>query len=161
MKNDAAETLPKIAERHATVVEDAAEASRPRADARFGRNALQDGPAFQQELEEELRRRDLDPAPHGMEAPASFGAVEDRALADRVAAIGGLPEGKNWKAPFLGAGHTGGGVPEWIAGPTELPHNAEIWKITKGGTETPLGFRDAHAGPWKPYVKTTEQAARP
>lgn len=309
LKNDAAKTLPKIAEKHAVVVEDAAEkgarsiaahaatdaklardlkpmapvdvpvagprlaaagTGRPVEAAKFGRNAMRDGSSYQQELEAELRRRGLDPArhealrltttnnltedqirevvevratmqlpegrvvskvikpelaeryltnapadqyfhpgkfggsiargsdtaalthpgelrdalalddfgegwspipegatkafqlrfpaPHGMEAPMTFGAVEDKALADRVAAMGGQAEGQNWKAPFLGTGYTGGGVPEWSARPTELPHNAEIWKVTARGTETPLGFYDAHAGQWKPYVKSGKTA---
>ncbi|MGW2202858.1 hypothetical protein [Streptomyces sp. NPDC001774] len=91
------------------------------------------------------------PAPHGMEAPPSFGAVRDQGLADGVAGMAGLSKGKAWQDPFLGTGYTGGGVPEWIAEPTGFPHHAEIWCMNADGTEEAVGFFDENEGRWNEY----------
>ncbi|MGW7314960.1 hypothetical protein [Streptomyces sp. NPDC054865] len=89
------------------------------------------------------------PAPHGMDAPPSLGAVGDQGLADRVAGMAGLSKGKGWDDPFLGTGYTGGGVPEWIAEPTGFPHHAEIWRMHADGAEEACGFFDKNEGLWK------------
>ncbi|QKW18941.1 hypothetical protein HUT16_07580 [Kitasatospora sp. NA04385] len=91
------------------------------------------------------------PAPHGMEADPTLGAVNDQALADRVAGMAGQNAGKNWDAPFLGTGYTGGGVPEWDAKPTGFPHGAEIWRMDADGTEEAVGRFDKSDGLWKYY----------
>ncbi|RKE18354.1 hypothetical protein [Streptomyces sp. TLI_171] len=89
------------------------------------------------------------PAPHGMHADPTLGAVGDQALADRVAGMAGQDAGKAWDAPFLGTGYTGGGVPEWDAAPTGFPHGAEIWRLNADGTEEAVGYFDKNDGLWK------------
>ncbi|MFG2773529.1 hypothetical protein [Streptomyces sp. NPDC048350] len=91
------------------------------------------------------------PAPHGMRADATLGAVGDQALADRVAGIAGQSPGRAWDAPFLGTGYTGGGVPEWDAKPTGFPDHAEIWRMHADGTEEAVGFFDRNEGLWNYY----------
>ncbi|WP_441248851.1 hypothetical protein [Kitasatospora sp. McL0602] len=89
------------------------------------------------------------PAPHGMEADPTLGAVGDQALADRVAGMAGHSPGRAWDEPFLGTGYTGGGVPEWEAKPTGFPHHAEIWRMNADGTEEAVGYFDKNEGLWK------------
>ncbi|MGW4813984.1 hypothetical protein ACWEPB_20405 [Kitasatospora cineracea] len=91
------------------------------------------------------------PAPHGMQADPTLGAVGDQALADRVAGLAGKNAGRAWDEPFLGTGYTGGGVPEWDARPTGFPHGAEIWRMNADGTEEAVGHFDKDDGLWKYY----------
>ncbi|PSJ29893.1 hypothetical protein B7P34_05150 [Streptosporangium nondiastaticum] len=89
------------------------------------------------------------PAPHDIRAAPSFGAVGDQGRANHVADMAGLGEGQVMGDPFLGTGYTGGGVPEWTAEPTGLPHHAEIWRMHADGTEGAIGFFDKNEGLWK------------
>ncbi len=89
------------------------------------------------------------PAPHDIRADPTLGAVGDQRLADHVAGMGGQSEGRDWGDPFLGTGYTGGGVPEWHAEPTGLPHHAEIWRMHADGTEEAAGFFDKNERLWK------------
>lgn len=91
------------------------------------------------------------PAPHDMRADPSFGAVGDRGLANHVAGMAGQSEGQALEDPFLGTGYTGGGVPEWYAEPTRLPHHAEIWRMHVDGAEEAVGFFDKNEGLWNYY----------
>ncbi|WP_037607341.1 hypothetical protein [Streptacidiphilus rugosus] len=91
------------------------------------------------------------PAPHGLHADPTLGAVGDQALADRVAGMAGQTPGRAWDDPFLGTGYTGGGVPEWEAATTGFPHHAEIWRMHADGTEEAVGFFDKNEGLWKYY----------
>lgn len=91
------------------------------------------------------------PAPHDMRADPTLGAVGDKPLADHVAGMAGQSEGRAWDDPFLGTGYTGGGVPEWYAEPTSLPHHAEIWRMHSDGTEEAVGFFDKNEGLWNEY----------
>ncbi len=89
------------------------------------------------------------PAPHGMQADPTLGAVGDQGLADRIAGMAGHSPGRAWDEPFLGTGYTGGGVPEWDAKPTGFPHHAEIWRMNADGTEEAVGYFDKNEGLWK------------
>ncbi len=91
------------------------------------------------------------PAPHDMSADPTLGAVGDKELADRVAGMAGLSRGRDWDDPFLGTGYTGGGVPEWYAESTSLPHHAEIWLMHADGTEEAVGFFDKNERLWNYY----------
>lgn len=91
------------------------------------------------------------PAPHGMHADPTLGAVGDQALADRIAGVAHQSPGRAWDDPFLGTGYTGGGVPEWDAKPTEFPDHAEIWLMHDDGNEEAVGFFDKNEGLWKYY----------
>ncbi|MFF4220879.1 hypothetical protein [Streptomyces nondiastaticus] len=91
------------------------------------------------------------PAPHDMHADPSFGAVGDKEWADHVAGMAGLSKGWDLEDPFLGTGYTGGGVPEWTAEATSLPHHAEIWCMHADGTEEAIGFFDKNEGLWNDY----------
>ncbi|WP_189958002.1 hypothetical protein [Streptomyces alanosinicus] len=91
------------------------------------------------------------PAPHGMRAEVTLGAVGDQELADHVAGMAGQSPGRAWDDPFLGTGYTGGGVPEWDAKPTGFPHHAEIWRMNADGTEEAVGFFDKNERLWNYY----------
>ncbi|MGW6863147.1 hypothetical protein [Streptomyces sp. NPDC054901] len=88
------------------------------------------------------------PAPHDMRADPTLGAVGDQELANHIAGMADQSQGRAWNDPFLGTGYTGGGVPEWCAEPTVLPHHAEIWRMHADGTEEAVGFFDKNEGLW-------------
>ncbi|MET8759364.1 hypothetical protein [Lentzea sp. NPDC004782] len=54
------------------------------------------------------------------------------ASAKQMADAGGAAEPKRGRDPFTGTGYTGGGVPEWVAKPADLPDRAEIWEVRDG-----------------------------
>jgi len=54
------------------------------------------------------------------------------ASAKQMADAGGAAEPKRGRDPFTGSGYTGGGVPEWVAKPADLPDRAEIWEVRDG-----------------------------
>ncbi|MEU0877932.1 hypothetical protein ABZ345_04990 [Lentzea sp. NPDC005914] len=54
------------------------------------------------------------------------------ASAKQMADAGGAAEPKRGRDPFTGTGSTGGGVPEWVAKPADLPDRAEIWEVKDG-----------------------------
>jgi hypothetical protein len=54
------------------------------------------------------------------------------AAAKQMADAGGAAEPKRGRDPFTGTGSTGGGVPEWVAKPADLPDRAEIWEVRDG-----------------------------
>ncbi|MFD9453310.1 hypothetical protein ACFWBC_09505 [Streptomyces sp. NPDC059985] len=87
-------------------------------------------------------------APHDMRADPTLGAVGDQELANHIAGMADQSPGRAWDDPFLGTGYTGGGVPEWCAEPTVLPHHAEIWRMHADGTEEAVGFFNKNEGLW-------------
>lgn len=85
-------------------------------------------------------------APENMDAEISFGGLTKR-VADHVGNLAG-EGGTAMDHPFTGTGYTGGGVPEWSAGPTSFTGRAEIWRMNADGTEHLAGIFDHMSGTW-------------
>ncbi|MEY9849699.1 hypothetical protein [Streptacidiphilus sp. MAP5-3] len=93
------------------------------------------------------------PAPKGLGASAepSYGAVGDAeadpSLQDRADSVARIATGRRgargsvMEDPFTGTGYTAAGVPEWLLPRgTPLPRRAEMWKMTRDGRETMVGY---------------------
>ncbi|MBF9072351.1 hypothetical protein [Streptacidiphilus fuscans] len=93
------------------------------------------------------------PAPKGLgdSAEPSYGAVgdaeADASLQDRADSVARIATGRRgargsvMEDPFTGTGYTAAGVPEWLLPRgTPLPSRAEMWKMTRDGRETMVGY---------------------